>query len=274
MKYYEDPILGKGRVGDDAQKMTTAQRQAIIIPAGKLVYDTDTGVLYYGNGEALGGVPLHTTSTENSFVYGIDKDMSTSSTAATKVVLNHSYDYDGANTALRYHAVDSFAQTPAHSFRSVLRDLANGVDVCTLDVSDSTKKSDGTALTADEKLGKWTSDGVTTLVDFMVRIPVTYWRIDHYSVEVDGQIHNHVVWLVRMKCSWIPRLTRGFSPEREVQLSLRSTFQNSVAFFAIPPAPRKRSPTKTPLPPMFPQTMICFVPSWVIVLRQASRVQT
>ena len=196
MQYYEDPILGKGRAADDAQKMTSAQRQTIVIPAGKLVYDTDTGVLYYGNGDALGGVPLHTTSTENSFVYGIDKDMSTSSTVATKVVLNHAYDYDGANTALRYHAVDSFAQTPAHSFRSVLRDLANGVDVCTLDVSDSTKKSDGTALTADEKLGKWTSGGVTTLVDFMVRIPITYWRIDHYSVEVDGQTHNHTVWLV------------------------------------------------------------------------------
>ena len=196
MQYYEDPILGKGRVGDATEKMTTARRQATVIPVGVIVYDTDTGVLYYGNGEALGGVPLHTTSTDSSFVYGIDKDMTSTATTATKVVLNHSYDFDGANTALRYHAVESFAQTPAHSFRSVLRDLAHGVDVCTLDVSDSTKKSDGTALTADEKLGKWTVNGTTTLVDFMVRIPITYWRIDHYSVEVDGQTHNHTVWLV------------------------------------------------------------------------------
>ena len=196
MSYFYDPILGKGRSADGAQRMSSELRQATVIPAGAIVYDTDTGVLYYGNGESLGGIPLHTTSTDSSFVYGLDKDMSSTSTAGTKVVLNHSYDYNGAPTALRYHAVDSFAQTPAHSFRSVLRDLANGVDVCTLDVSDSTKRADGTPLTADEMIGKWTTANGTILVDFMVRIPITYWRIDHYSVEVDGQTHNHVVWLV------------------------------------------------------------------------------
>lgn len=174
-------------------KATSTARKAGIPLAGEILYDKDEKAMYYGDGSTQGGVALHNRSQETAFVYGIDKDMSSSATTATKVVLNHAYDYEGANTALRYHAVDSFAQTPAHSFKSVLRDLANGVDVCTLDVSDSTKKSDGTALTADEKLGKWTVNGTTTLVDFMVRIPITYWRIDHYT---DGSEHNHVVWLV------------------------------------------------------------------------------
>ena len=177
-------------------KATTAVREAGIPLEGEVLYDKDKKALFFGDGTTTGGVALHSRSQETAFVYGIDYDKSNTSAAGVKVVLDHSYDYDGANTALRYHAVDSFAQTPAHAFRGVLRDLENGEDVCFLDISDSTKKADGTSLTADEKLGKWTSGGSTVLVDFMNRIPITYWRIDHYSVVVDNVTHDHVVWLV------------------------------------------------------------------------------
>ena len=180
-------------------KATTEVREAGIPLEGELLYDKDQKAMFFGDGTTGGGVALHTRSQETSFVYGIDYDKSNTSAAGTKVVLDHSYDYNGAPTALRYHAVDSFAQTPAHAFRGVLRDLEHGEDVCFLDVSDSTKKADGTPLTADEKLGIWSSGGSTVLVDFMNRIPITYWRIDHYSVVVDNVTHDHVVYLVSDK---------------------------------------------------------------------------
>lgn len=174
-------------------KATSAARKAGIPLAGELLYDKDEKAMYYGDGSTEGGVALHNRSQETAFVYGLDYDLDTSSTSGTKVVLNHAYDYEGASTALRYHAVDSFAQTPAHAFQSVLRDLEHGVNKCFLDVSDSTKRANGTALTADEKIGKWTENGSTVLVDFMLRIPITYWRKDTYT---DGSSHHHVVWLV------------------------------------------------------------------------------
>ena len=174
-------------------KATSTARKAGIPLAGEILYDKDEKAMYYGDGSTQGGVALHNRSQETAFVYGLDYDLATSAASGTKVVLNHAYDYEGASTALRYHAVDSFAQTPAHAFQSVLRDLEHGVNKCFLDVSDSTHKADGTALTADEKIGKWTENGSTVLVDFMLRIPITYWRKDTYT---DGSEHDHVVWLV------------------------------------------------------------------------------
>ncbi|MBQ7731586.1 MAG: hypothetical protein IJT68_07105 [Lentisphaeria bacterium] len=175
-------------------KATSEDRKAGIPLAGEVLYDKDEKALYYGDGATQGGVPLHNRSQESAYVYGLDFDLATTATAGTKVVLNHAYDFAGASTALRYHAVDSFAQTPAHAFQGVLRDLENGVNKCFLDVSDSTHKADGTALTENEKKGIWTeSGGGTTLVDFMLRIPITYWRKDTYT---DGSGHNPVVWLV------------------------------------------------------------------------------
>ena len=174
-------------------KASSEDRKAGIPLAGEVLYDKDEKAMYYGDGTTQGGVPLHNRSQESAFVYGLDIDLATTATAGTKVVLNHAYDYAGASTALRYHAVDSFQQTPAHTFKSVLRDLEHGVNKCFLDISDSTHKADGTALTADEKIGKWSENGSTILVDFMLRIPITYWRKDTYT---DGSGHNHVVWLV------------------------------------------------------------------------------
>ena len=174
-------------------KATTATREAGIPLAGEILYDKEKKAMYYGDGSTQGGIPLHNRSQDSAFVYGLDYDLATSSAAGTKVVLNHAYDYEGASTALRYHAVDSFAQTPAHAFQSVLRDLEHGVNKCFLDISDSNYRANGTALTADEKIGKWTENGSTVLVDFMLRIPITYWRKDTYT---DGSSHEHVVWLV------------------------------------------------------------------------------
>ena len=174
-------------------KATSDARKAGIPLAGELLYDRDEKSMYYGDGSTQGGVALHNRSQESAFVYGLDYDLATSSAAGTKVVLNHAYDYDGASTALRYHAVDSFAQTPAHAFQSVLRDLEHGVNKCFLDISDSNYRANGTALTADEKIGKWMENGTTVLVDFMLRIPITYWRKDTYT---DGSSHQHEVWLI------------------------------------------------------------------------------
>ena len=64
MQYYEDPILGKGRVGDNAEKMTSAARLASVLPVGKLVYDTDTGIVYCGDGTTLGGKPISNAELE------------------------------------------------------------------------------------------------------------------------------------------------------------------------------------------------------------------
>ena len=174
-------------------KATSEARKAGIPLPGEVLYDKDEKGMYFGDGSTPGGVALHNRSQESAFVYGLDYDLATSATSGTKVVLNHAYDYEGANTALRYHAVDNFAQTPAHAFQGVLRDLENGVNKCFLDVSDSTHRADGTALTENEKKGIWTENGSTILVDFMLRIPITYWRKDTYT---DGSNHDHVVWLV------------------------------------------------------------------------------
>lgn len=205
MRMKMDPILGEMREVDDATPMTSAQREQTVIPAGMFVFDTDTGVTYVGDGETVGGKPIAVQSSETAYVYGIDVDKYTtyngtdtpvSATTRTKIVLNHAYDYVGAATSLRYHAVESFVQTPAHAFHAVLRDLKRGCDVCSLDISDYRKRADGTLLTEAEKRGFWIEAGEKHLVDFMTRIPMFYYRIDHYDVNVSGVVHHHTVKLV------------------------------------------------------------------------------
>ena len=200
-----DLLLGEIRMADDATPMTSAQREQTVIPAGMFVFDTDTGVTYVGDGETVGGKPIATQTSETAFVYGIDVDKYTttngtdqtvSATTRTKVVLNHAYDYAGAATAMRYHAVESFAQTPAHAFHAVLRDLKRGRDVVSLDISDYRKRADGTPLTEQQKRGFWIEAGEKYLVDFMTRIPMFYYRLDHYDVNVSGVVHHHTVKLV------------------------------------------------------------------------------
>ena len=205
MRMKMDVVLGEMRQADDATPMDTATREQTVLAAGMLVIDSNTGVLYYGDGETVGGKPLAALSSETAFVYGVDVDKYTttnnvdqpvSATTRTKVVLNHAYDYAGANTALRYYAVESFAQTPAHAFHAVLRDLKRGRDVVSLDISDYRKRADGTPLTEAEKRGFWIEAGEKHLVDFMTRIPMFYYRIDHYDVNVSGVVHHHTVKLV------------------------------------------------------------------------------
>ena len=200
-----DVILGEMREFDDATPMDSEVRQQTVLAAGQLVLDTTTGVLYYGDGETMGGKPLAAQSTETAFVYGVDVDKYTttagvdqqvSSTSRTQIVLNHAYDYDGAPTSLRYHAVESFAQTPAHAFHAVLRDLERGRDVCSLDISDYTKKADGSPLTEQQKRGFWIEGGEKRLVDFCTRVPQYYYRIDHYDVTVSDVVHHHTVKLL------------------------------------------------------------------------------
>jgi len=205
MRTKMDVILGEMREMDDATPMTSEVRQQTVLAAGQLVLDTTTGVLYYGDGETMGGKPLAAQSTETAFVYGVDVDKYTttagvdqlvSATTRTLVVLNHAYDYDGAPTAQRYYAVSDFSQMPAHSFHAVLRDLERGRDVCSLDISDYTKKGDGSALTEQQKRGYWVEGGETRLVDFCTRVPQYYYRIDHYDVTVNSVVHHHTVKLV------------------------------------------------------------------------------
>lgn len=200
-----DLLLGQMRMADDATPMTSAQREQTVLPLGMFVIDIDTGVPYVGDGETMGGKPIATQSSETAYVYGVDVDKYTtyngtdtpvSSTTRTKVVLNHAYDYSGAATALRYHAVEGFAQTPAHAFHAVLRDLERGRDVCSLDISDYTKRGDGTPLTEQQKRGFWIEAGELRLVDFATRIPMFYYRIDHYDVTVSDVVHHHTVKLV------------------------------------------------------------------------------
>ena len=65
MGIMHDWRLNKQRVRDSsAVSMTTGQRQASVLPKGKLVFDSDEGVVYYGDGETLGGVPLNTADLE------------------------------------------------------------------------------------------------------------------------------------------------------------------------------------------------------------------
>lgn len=204
MRMKMDTILGEMREVDDATPMTSEVRQQTVIPQGAMVIDTTTGIPYIGDGETVGGIPLRTASTASAFVYGVDVDKYTttngtdqpvSATTRTQIVLNHDYDYAGAATSLRYHAVESFAQTPAHAFHAVLRDKERGRDVCSLDISDYTKKADGTALTEQQRRGFWVEGGELRLVDFCSRIPQFYYRIDHYDVNVSGVVHHHTVKL-------------------------------------------------------------------------------
>ena len=205
MRMKMDVVLGEMRQADDATPMTSAQRENFVIPAGMFVFDTDTGVTYVGDGETVGGKPLAMQTSATAYVYGVDVDKSTtyngtttpvSSTTRTKVVLNHAYDYAGAATSMRYHAVESFVQTPAHAFHAVLRDLKRGRDVVSLDISDYRKRANGTLLTEQEKRGFWIEAGEKHLVDFMTRIPMFYYRIDHYDVTVSDVVHHHTVKLV------------------------------------------------------------------------------
>jgi len=186
-------------------KTTTAYREGAVPKVGDLLFDTEQKRVVVGDGETPGGIPLRVASNEKAFVYGVDVDKYTttsgvnapvSSTSRTKVVLNHDYDYEGANTSLRYHAVESFAQTPAHSFHAVLRDLERGRDVCSLDISDYRKKADGTALTEQQRRGFWIENGEKRLVDFATRVGQFYYRFDHYDVTVNDVVHHHTVKLI------------------------------------------------------------------------------
>ena len=110
------------------------------------------------------------------YVYGIDYDttIATASSACKKIVLAA----DGT-----YTQVDDFMQLPAHNFRRcVMSSLADRTIAYYLHPDDSSKKLDGTAA---DLTG---ADG-----DVMVEIPITYWRIDHYT---DANNHAHTVWLV------------------------------------------------------------------------------
>ena len=205
MSIRNDYVLHQLRLRDRARKMTSEARRQTVIPKGQEVFDTDLNAMFFGDGETPGGIPLSTLSSETAFVYGVDVDKYTtyngtdtpvSTTTRTKVILNHAYDYEGANTALRYHAVESFAQTPAHAFHAVLRDLLRGVDVCSLDISDYTRKADGTPLSEAEKRGFWVEGGQKYLVDFMERWPIFYYRFDHYDVTVSDVVHHHTVKLI------------------------------------------------------------------------------
>ena len=164
-------------------KATTATRTAGVPLAGEVLYDQDEKAMYYGDGATPGGVPLHTRSQETAYVYGIDYDTTNSSAAGTKVVLNH--DHDKQDDPLRYLSVAEFVKTPAHTFKSCVMDVANKTIAYFLDVSDATKKEDGTAAKLDG------TDG-----DVMVRIPITHYRKDEYHVDVGGVDHKHIVWLV------------------------------------------------------------------------------
>ena len=175
-------------------KTTTAIREEAIPAEGEVLFDKDKKQIFYGDGTTEGGIPLYNRSQETAYVYGIDYDTASNSTLATKIVLNH--DHDAQDDPLRYLSVAEFTQTPAHAFKSCLMDMQTKQIKCFLDISDSTKKEDGTLLTAKEKKGIWTENNVDSLVEFMVRIPVTWYREDTYHVTVDGVDHLHRVWLV------------------------------------------------------------------------------
>lgn len=167
-------------------KATSETRKAGVPLAGEVLYDSDEKSLYFGDGTTPGGVALHNRSQETAYVYGIDYDTTTSSAAGTKVVLNH--DHDKQDDPLRYLSVGEFVQTPAHTFKSCVMDVSTKTIAYFLDVSDSTKKEDGTAAKLDG------TDG-----DVMIRIPPTYYRRDEYHVDVGGVDHKHIVWLVSDK---------------------------------------------------------------------------
>lgn len=175
-------------------KTTTAVRKEAIPAEGEVLFDKDEKQIFFGDGSTQGGIPLRKHSMQTAYVYGLDYDTTTNTTTGTKVVLNH--DHDVQDDPLRYLAVAEFTQTPAHAFKSCLMDMATKQIKCFLDISDSTKKEDGTPLTEKEKKGIWTENGVDSLVEFMVRIPITWYREDTYHVTVSGVDHLHIVYLV------------------------------------------------------------------------------
>lgn len=121
------------------------------------------------SGELLG--PLNSST----LVYGIDYDttIATAADACKRVVLF-------GNTIM---SVDNFSSMPAHNLRRcVMSDLASRTVAYYLDPEDSSRKENGD--TADLT----GADG-----DVMVEIPITYWKVDHYT---DESGHAHVRYLV------------------------------------------------------------------------------
>ena len=229
-------------------KTTTAVRKEAIPAEGEVLFDKDEKQIFFGDGSTQGGIPLRKHSMQTAYVYGLDYDTTTNTTTGTKVVLNH--DHDVQDDPLRYLAVAEFTQTPAHAFKSCLMDMATKQIKCFLDISDSTKKEDGTPLTEKEKKGIWTENGVDSLVEFMVRIPITWYREDTYHVTVGGVDHLHIVYLVSN------------------ELLPCSTSANSRPCCATPPAfPTNRPQTKR----SSPLTLATFsVRSWATVRRPIS----
>lgn len=65
MGIMQDWRLNKQRVRDSsAVSMSTAQRTALTLPKGKMIYDRDEGVIYYGDGVTPGGIPMNTADLE------------------------------------------------------------------------------------------------------------------------------------------------------------------------------------------------------------------
>lgn len=70
IKYYEDPILGKGRAlvdnggGGGVKVMTTEERMATTPAAGALIYDSTDENLYVGDGVTVGGTPVSNSELE------------------------------------------------------------------------------------------------------------------------------------------------------------------------------------------------------------------
>lgn len=116
-----------------------------------------------------------------AYVYGVDRDAPETDVATDshRVILNTALDYAGANPAARYARLDdgdTFASLPAHNLRRcIVSDLKNQTVYAYLNAGDSTKKADGTALSAAELRGD--------AGDFLVHIPKCYWREDTYMLD-------------------------------------------------------------------------------------------
>lgn len=113
IKYYEDPILGKGRALVD-------------------------------NGGGGGG--------DSSYVYGVMRDQPITNVAATsyRVILNHAH--DSAGDPLRYTKVDAFASLPAHNLKRCVvlpENIPSHTVNYWLNPSNSNLKADGTAAKLD-----------------------------------------------------------------------------------------------------------------------------
>jgi len=116
--------------GGNASVMTTAQRMAITPSQGQLIYDSDNGTLYVGDGLTVGGVAVGTGGGGTGTVTGIEASVSGNTATITATGSTTSVDIVGTG------GVDVKGNTTTGAVELDAKDLSDGTQSVTKDVKE------------------------------------------------------------------------------------------------------------------------------------------